>query len=243
MVGPSRSGKSFLLNRLTNGRTFQVGGSTQACTRGIWAHHDGAHLFLDTEGMSAVQRSEHADYILFLFAALASSTLVYNSVGVIDEISLEKFDAISHLIAKVRGDKKQSGDLPNFVWVLRDFLLNLSEESGRTPDEYLEKSLAKRPVSRSTFSYLFSKLSCRTLVRPVIEEKLLKSMDVARETRLRPEFTAQVSELVGFLLSNVGVKTLCRRALTGQTYSVYLRDVVNAINSKKFPNSDLLNVP
>lgn len=37
IAGPYRTGKSFLANRLLNqSKGFEIGSTTQACTKGIW---------------------------------------------------------------------------------------------------------------------------------------------------------------------------------------------------------------
>ena len=67
VAGPYRSGKSFLLNRLL-GRSdgFEIGGTVQSCTRGIWMwgrpvkiSEDLHAIFLDTEGLGSCERDLH----------------------------------------------------------------------------------------------------------------------------------------------------------------------------------------
>lgn len=71
-----------------------------------------------------------------------SSTLIYNSLGVIDENALNNFREILE-IQKHMGTGKQEESMPAFVWVLRDFALEMVDREGNalTEDEYLELSL------------------------------------------------------------------------------------------------------
>lgn len=71
-----------------------------------------------------------------------SSTLIYNSLGVIDENALNNFREILE-IQKHLGSRKEELGMPSFVWVLRDFSLELVDREGQplTEDEYLEMSL------------------------------------------------------------------------------------------------------
>ena len=96
VAGPARSGKSSLLNALfLNGEqgTFSVGETVVSCTRGIWARllppmeaAGPAILLLDTEGLGAPEgEAPHRDPQLFALAALLSSVLMYNSMGVVDD--------------------------------------------------------------------------------------------------------------------------------------------------------------
>lgn len=170
VIGPYRSGKSFLLNLLCEGRTrFPTGATTNPCTQGVWVDiHEGrpdakepAVLVMDTEGLFSYNRDETFDSMLFLFTALASSVLLYNSLGVIDERALENFAFLGGLARTFgRRLREQAEDgaqafedsvrnlFPHFGWVLRDFTLDLRiGEDGQTlsPDEYLDYALMVRP--------------------------------------------------------------------------------------------------
>ena len=112
VIGPYRSGKSFLLNRLNNSQKgFGIGSTTNPCTQGVWLwgldegkeeeREEGAKrcstVLLDTEGLFAYNRNEVFDSKLFLFTACVSSLMIYNSFGVINESAIEKFNFIINL--------------------------------------------------------------------------------------------------------------------------------------------------
>lgn len=89
------------------------------------------------------------DLLILIF--LISSTVVYNSMGAIDELSLEQLQAVLKLKLCVENTEHQydscsyrySSDNPKFIWVLRDFALQLVDKTGQeiTSDEYLEQCL------------------------------------------------------------------------------------------------------
>ena len=127
VVGRSRTGKSFLLNRLISGggggdargaaAGFAVGSTVEACTRGInlWseplmrAAPDGspyAVLWLDTEGVSSTEANAEHDARVFALAVLLSSVVIYNSVGVIDEDAISGLGFIANLTRHIQA---QSG--------------------------------------------------------------------------------------------------------------------------------------
>jgi hypothetical protein len=173
IIGPYRSGKSFLLNLLCEGRTrFATGASTNPCTQGVWADifeprpesKEPCKILLDTEGLFSYNRDEAFDMMLFLFTAFASSVMLYNSLGMIDERALENFAFLAQLgqtfgkAVRERGTPNQAFEepikalFPDFGWVLRDFSLDLriGEDGQRlTPDEYLEYALLSRRRSPS----------------------------------------------------------------------------------------------
>ena len=173
--GVYRSGKSFLLNKLaaTGGakidqnKVFRVGHSVAACTMGIWffdrpipcTFNDGSKgvaILLDSEGLGSTTKSTHYDNQLFMLSTLLASTLVYNSVGTINEKSIQRLTFVGNLIKLLNGNdvnlkKKDSAKkvemiAPNFVWVLRDFSLKLVSANGKSinSDEYMEDALKNK---------------------------------------------------------------------------------------------------
>ena len=153
VAGLYRTGKSFLLNLLT-GHTkeegkggFEVGSTVQACTKGIWIWGEPVEiegkeykvLFMDTEGLGSTQRSQNQDIRIFSLAVLLASYFMYNSRGVIDGSAIDDLSLVVNLTkcihVKSQGAEEDSGAslheyFPAFMWVVRDFTLQL-EENGR----------------------------------------------------------------------------------------------------------------
>lgn len=73
--------------------------------------------------------------------------------------------------------------MPQFLWVIRDFTLQLLDESGVpiTSQDYLEKALEykgtnmKEPKNeiRNCLKKFFPTRDCKTMIRPVVEEDQL----------------------------------------------------------------------
>ena len=73
--------------------------------------------------------------------------------------------------------------MPNFLWILRDFSLQLEDEKGNeiTSKEYLEKALSLRTNDphdtknkiRENLVKFFKNRDCSTMVRPLLEEDRL----------------------------------------------------------------------
>jgi hypothetical protein len=113
VAGLYRTGKSYLLNLLTNhldqggslGQGFEVGSSVQACTKGIWIWgepitvegRDVKVLFMDTEGLGSTQRSQNEDLRIFSLAVLLASHFLYNSRGVIDGSAIDDLSLVVNL--------------------------------------------------------------------------------------------------------------------------------------------------
>ncbi|XP_059504816.1 guanylate-binding protein 3-like [Stegostoma tigrinum] len=159
IIGKYRTGKSYLLNRLAGKQKgFEIGGRVQSETKGIWMWalphprmEDCCLLLLDTEGLGHVEKgNESNDNKIFALAFLLSSMFVYNSKGAIDQQALQDINYVTELtkiIRSISGEEDDHGEefmqyFPGFVWVVRDFCLELKiNKKEVTADEYLEDAL------------------------------------------------------------------------------------------------------
>lgn len=182
-AGKYRTGKSTLLNRgileLPPGTPgFGVEGTTQACTKGLWVYTKTIQMercraiVIDTEGFGAVRVDQTHDTRIFALALLLSSMFVYNTVGAIDEQSIETLRVVCNISNHIRtgaqtktsgGGKRareedddgeeegegggRGGDEAALADVMPAFLFLLRDFSlgipnGATPDAYLETVLA-----------------------------------------------------------------------------------------------------
>ena len=94
---------------------------------------------------------------------------------------------------------------PPLLWLLRDFVLDLTDETGAalTPSAYMERALEarangqrraeERNDTRSAIRELFPLRHCATLIRPAADESQVRRASVSSE--LRPEFLAQMNTL------------------------------------------------
>ncbi|KAJ8447989.1 hypothetical protein Cgig2_028865 [Carnegiea gigantea] len=89
---------------------------------------------------------------IFSLAVLLSSMFIYNQMGGIDEVALDRLSLVTemtkHIRVRASGGKTTASELgqfsPMFVWLLRDFYLDLTEDNRKiTPRDYVE--LALRP--------------------------------------------------------------------------------------------------
>lgn len=170
VAGKSRTGKSFLLNRLIGRQNgFALGSTINPCTKGLWIWNkpvniteDVQAIFVDTEGLDSFSRNVHLDMKIFALAMLISSYFIYNSMTALDEqaleslslvVSLSKYIHVHARSAQVSEELDEySQYFPFFMWVVRDFGLQLvdSLQQTITDRQYLENAL--RPVDVSKFS-------------------------------------------------------------------------------------------
>ena len=170
VAGPARTGKSFLLNCLAAMPTcgacatknvFAVDSGVHPCTDGLWVWvsptptelPDGTRvrrIYVDTEGVGAVKATEQHDMKLLALTLLISSTFVFNSTGAIDESAITKLAFVTQLSSHVHIQQEGVPDtaqdfersFPHFMWVLRDFSLQLRDGPNGavlSAKEYLER--------------------------------------------------------------------------------------------------------
>jgi hypothetical protein len=122
-AGLYRSGKSFLLNKLSRsasegGKGFAVGHSTTAQTKGLWILGQPVPvtlsngeactvIFLDSEGMGASNKTARYDSRIFTLATLLCSCLIYNSSATIDEKSVSNLAFIANITKHVRSSSAE----------------------------------------------------------------------------------------------------------------------------------------
>lgn len=269
VAGKYRTGKSYLLNKIildSKSQGFGVGPTINPCTKGIWIYNTPIHiktsdgeeialLILDSEGLGAFDEDANHDTRIFMLAVLLSSFFIYNSVGSIDENALNNISLIINLTKnlQIRASDSEidveelSNYFPSFLWVLRDFSLQLLDLSGNTitTKEYLENALqpqkgtsdsveAKNRV-RKLLKHFFRDRDCFALVRPSEDEGTLQNLQNTGPEMLRPEFIKQSGQLKKLIYKRVKVKTLNGKALTGKMLAGMALSYVQAINKGAVP--------
>ncbi|KAG2764411.1 hypothetical protein JG687_00007683 [Phytophthora cactorum] len=276
IAGLYRTGKSYLLNLLLGrdqeSDMFDVGATVNACTKGIWIwgqpatnqsrHPAFKHLskdttivFMDTEGLGSTQRSQTQDTRIFALALLLSSMFIYNSRGVIDASAIEDLSLVVNLTKYIQakahdGEAEDGAELsvffPDFLWVVRDFTLQLQEDGKKvTSKDYFESALKQQtPLTeevvqknriRSLLSTFFPSRDCVTMVRPLSDEALLRDLIKQPYESLRPEFREQMEVLRNKLSTLLKPKTMMAKVLNGAMLLSLTENYVAAFNSGSSP--------
>ncbi len=224
---------------------FETSPSVQACTKGIWMWgaprslppaadarslnpDEPRHLLLlDTEGLQSIEQTEGHDAKIFCLAILLSSFFIYNSESRINSAAIDQLSMVLQLARKIRlsGESRASTDelsrvFPQFLWLLRDFQLDLVDESGQeiSTDRYLDDCL--RPQTGSThavreqnetrraISSLFASRSCLALPHPTLGTQLPQNAlrNLPPLEQLAPGFRQGVVELRRRVLQSPALK-------------------------------------
>ncbi|MFQ6643594.1 hypothetical protein Gotur_018730 [Gossypium turneri] len=190
---------------------------------------------------------------IFSLAVLLSSMFIYNQMGGIDEAALDRLSLVTQMTKHIRvkaGRRTTSASelgqfSPIFVWLLRDFYLDLVEDNRKiTPRDYLE--LALRPVQGSgkdiaakneanSIRALFPDRECFTLVRPLNNENDLQRLDQISLDKLRPEFRAGLDALTKFVFERTRPKQVGGTVLTGPVLIGITQSYLDALNNGAVP--------
>jgi hypothetical protein len=264
VIGPYRTGKSFLMNRFAGlQKGFELGSSTNPCTKGIWlwgkpikVKDNLTLLLLDTEGLCSYDRDENIDAKLFTLTALMSSAMIYNVMGAIDESAINSLSFIANLSKHINlnpNSKEKESDIskyfPNLIWSIRDFSLELVNKEDRTPmtpKEYMEnalaavqgdseEALAKNKIRRAICDY-FKVRDCFTLIRPLSDEKMLAQMEKVPYEKLRPTFREQLEHLINRVFTNIRAKIINDVPINGPIYAELLINYVDGLNNHAIPS-------
>ncbi|KAL2627413.1 hypothetical protein AAZV13_07G171500 [Glycine max] len=266
VCGRARQGKSFILNQLLGKSSgFQVASTHRPCTKGLWLWSaplkktalDGTEyslLLLDSEGIDAYDQTGTYSTQIFSLAVLLSSMFIYNQMGGIDEASLDRLSLVTqmtkHIRVRASGGKTSASELgqfsPIFVWLLRDFYLDLTEDNRKiTPRDYLE--IALRPVQgsgkdikakneiRDSIRALFPDRECFTLVRPLNNENDLQRLDQISMDKLRTGFREGLDALTKFVFERTRPKQVGATMMTGPVLVGITESYLKALNEGAVP--------
>ncbi|XP_073705467.1 guanylate-binding protein 3-like [Garra rufa] len=273
VVGLYRTGKSYLMNRLAGQQSgFALGNAVESKTKGIWMwcvphpNKEGHTLvLLDTEGLGDVDKGDSKnDSWIFCLAVLLSSTLVYNSRGIIDNNALENLHYITELSEhiKIRSPLSVPEEaaeevedcqfvrfFPSFIWVVRDFTLELVTDGKKvTEDEYLEFALdLKKGVNKKSSDYnlprqcirnYFPSRNCFVFPSPASPENMIH-LENLKEQELVPDFLKVTGRFCDLIFHKSSVKTLKGgHIVSGKLLGRLVQIYVDTISSGEVPCLD-----
>eukprot|EP00079_Xenopus_tropicalis_P012324 XP_002939179.2 PREDICTED: guanylate-binding protein 1-like [Xenopus tropicalis] len=267
IVGKYRTGKSYLMNKLAGGKNgFALGSTVQSKTKGIWMwcvphpiKQGHTLVLLDTEGLGDVEKGDSKnDAWIFSLAILLSSTLVYNSMGTIDQQAMDNLHYVTELTEriKVKSDEAQakeedeSGEFkrffPSFIWCVRDFTLKLEKNGAPiTEDQYLldalelKKGVGKKVqdynLPRQCIRHYFHSHKCFVFDRPASKADLQR-LEELQQSELEPEFVEKTAKFCSYIYGNSNAKTLVGGyTVTGRLLGNLAVSYTEAIRSGSIP--------
>uniref|UniRef100_A0A8C2MU96 Guanylate binding protein 3 n=1 Tax=Cricetulus griseus TaxID=10029 RepID=A0A8C2MU96_CRIGR len=267
IVGLCRTGKSYLMNRLAGqNHGFSLGSTVQSETKGIWmwcvphpTKPTHTLVLLDTEGLGDTEKGNSKnDCWIFSLAVLLSSTFVYNSMSTINHQALEQLHYVTELTqliqaksspreAELEDSSEFVSFFPDFVWVVRDFTLELKLDGCIiTADEYLENALKLTPgispniqksnMTRECIRYFFPVRKCFVFDWPTSDKSLLLQIEKVPESQLEWNFLVESKNFSSYIFTNAKTKTLRGGiTVTGNRLGTLVKTYLDAIHSGTVP--------
>ncbi|XP_060605755.1 guanylate-binding protein 1-like [Ruditapes philippinarum] len=261
VAGLSKTGKSYLLNRLAgSSKGFEVGDTIERTTRIIWAwckkhptQSKTVLLLLDTEGIGDVEKGDpNHDNKMFTLATLLCNCLVYNMKGTFDYDTVSKLTFVTEMASNIRFRGQSSEDnqsisliLPDFVLCLRDFCLKLIKDGKKiTENDYLEQTLAENKNKAEQFNKPrecirnnFTRRECFAFPFPCNIDDL-ENLETLSFTDLSAKFQDVTTRFTSYIYTIPPKELLASKPLNGQMFVTLADRYVTAIKHGAVPDVD-----
>lgn len=260
VIGPYRSGKSFLLNQLLSlscNKGFGVGHMRDTKTKGIWVWGtpveidvDGSKvsvLYLDTEGFESIGKSNVYDDRIFALAAVLSSVLVYNLPETIREADISRLSFAVELAEEFYGRVKGQDvafEPAKLLWLIqRDFLQGKSvqqmvdEALQRVPNSNGDKYIDEVNQIRDSLAVMGDNSTAFSMPQPHLQRTKLCDME---DEELDPLYVERRDALKQLVASMIKPKLVQGRTLNGKEFVSFLGQILEALNKGEIPSTGSL---
>nr|XP_009786589.1 PREDICTED: guanylate-binding protein 4-like [Nicotiana sylvestris]XP_016497800.1 PREDICTED: guanylate-binding protein 4-like [Nicotiana tabacum] len=255
VIGPYRSGKSFLLNQLLSlscNEGFGVGHMRDTKTKGIWVWGTPIELdingvktsvfYLDTEGFESIGKSNIYDDRIFALATVLSSVLIYNLPETIREADISRLSFAHELAEEFYGRVKGQGvafEPAKLLWLIqRDFLQGKSvqemvnEALQRVPNSDGNKNIDKVNQIRDSLAVMGDNSTAFSLPQPHLQRTKLCHM---KDAELDPDYVKKREHLKEVVASIIRPKIVQGKSLNGKEFVSFLEQILDALNKGEIP--------
>lgn len=262
VIGPYRSGKSFLLNQLLGvpcGVGFGVGHTRDTETKGMWiwdsplttavGDQEVKVVYVDTEGFESTDRANSYDDRIFALSAVMSSVLIYNLPETVRQSDVSKLSFAVDLSqgfydAPGTGGQGVSVEPGNLIWVIqRDFLQGKSaqqlvnEALAPVPNVRNDKELDATNRIRESLTRIAKNSTGFSLPQPHLDRTRLCEMN---DSMLEPRYVQQRDGLKSLVGQLAAPKIVGGKPFTGVDLAALLSSMVKALNAKELPTASSL---
>lgn len=260
VIGPYRSGKSFLLNQLLSlscDKGFGVGHMRDTKTKGIWIWGkpvemdvDGTKvsvLYLDTEGFESVGKSNVYDDRIFALATVLSSVLIYNLPETVREADISRLsfavEIAEEFYGRVKGEEI-AFEPAKLLWLIqRDFLQGKSvqqmvnEALQRVPNDNGNKYIDEVNQIRDSLAVMGNNSTAFSLPQPHLQRTKLCDME---DKELEPLYVTRREQLKQVVGSIIKPKFVQGKTLNGKEFVSFLQQILEALNKGEIPSTGSL---
>ncbi|CAL5432881.1 unnamed protein product [Camellia sinensis] len=260
VIGPYRSGKSFLLNQLLSLSCYEgfgVGHMRDTKTKGIWVWGAPVEMeingvktsvfYLDTEGFESIGKSNVYDDRIFALATVLSSVLIYNLPETIREADISRLSFAVELAEEFYG-RLQGQDIAfepaKLLWLIqRDFLQGKSvkemvdEALRQVPNFDGDKNIDQVNKIRDSLAIMGDNSTAFSLPQPHLQRTKLCDM---KDGDLDPTYVKRRDQLKGLVSSIIRPKIVQGKPLNGKEFVSFLEQILEALNKGEIPSTGSL---
>uniref|UniRef100_A0A5B7C8D3 Putative guanylate-binding protein 5 n=2 Tax=Davidia involucrata TaxID=16924 RepID=A0A5B7C8D3_DAVIN len=260
VIGPYRSGKSFLLNQLLSLSCYEgfgVGHMRDTKTKGIWLWGTPLELdidgvktsvfYLDTEGFESIGKSNVYDDRIFALATVLSSVLIYNLPETIREADISRLSFAVELAEEFYGRVKGQDvafEPAKLLWLIqRDFLQGKSvqemvdEGLRHIPNYDGDKNIDQVNQIRDSLAIMGDNSTAFSLPQPHLQRTKLCDMN---DGELDPIYVKKREQLKELVASVTHPKIVQSKPLNGKEFVSFLEQILEALNKGEIPSTGSL---
>ncbi|XP_057964612.1 uncharacterized protein LOC131155465 [Malania oleifera] len=260
VIGPYRSGKSFLLNQLLSLSCYEgfgVGHMRDTKTKGIWVWGTPLEVdingvktsvfYLDTEGFESVGKSNVYDDRIFALATVMSSVLIYNLPETIREADISRLSFAVELAEEFYGrftGNDVAFEPAKLLWLIqRDFLQGKSvqemvnEALQRVPNYDGNKNIDQVNQIRESLAIMGDNSTAFSLPQPHLQRTKLCDM---KDGELDPTYVKKREQLKKLVADIIRPKIVQGKARNGREFVSFLEQILEALNKGEIPSTGSL---
>uniref|UniRef100_A0A2P2MHY7 Guanylate-binding protein 4 isoform X1 n=6 Tax=Rhizophora mucronata TaxID=61149 RepID=A0A2P2MHY7_RHIMU len=260
VIGPYRSGKSFLLNQLLSLSCYEgfgVGHMRDTKTKGIWVWGAPLELdvngvktsvlYLDTEGFESVGKSNVYDDRIFALATILSSVLIYNLPETIREADISRLSFAVELAEEFYGRVKGQDvafEPAKLLWLIqRDFLQGKSvQEMVNEALQHVSNNDGDKNIDlvnqiRDSLAIMGDNSTAFSLPQPHLQRTKLCDM---KDGDLDPLYVEKKEQLKKLVASIIHPKIVQGKPLNGKEFVAFLEQILDALNKGEIPSTGSL---
>ncbi|XP_042430933.1 guanylate-binding protein 5-like isoform X1 [Zingiber officinale] len=257
VIGPYRSGKSFLLNQLLSlscDEGFGVGHMRDTKTKGIWVWGTPFEidingrkisvLYLDTEGFESVGKSNVYDDRIFALATIMSSVLIYNLPETIREADISRLSFAVEIAEEFYGRVKGQDvafEPAKLLWLIqRDFLQGKSvqemvnEALQLVPNSSGDKNIDQVNRIRDSLAIMGDNNTAFSLPQPHLQRTKLCDLNDSELDQMYVKKREQLKQLV---VSIIHPKIVQGKLQNGNDFVAFLEQIIEALNKGEIPST------
>ncbi|KAJ9543496.1 hypothetical protein OSB04_023203 [Centaurea solstitialis] len=260
VIGPYRSGKSFLLNQLLSLSCYEgfgVGHMRDTKTKGIWVWGNPVEMdingvktsvfYLDTEGFESIGKSNVYDDRIFALATVLSSVLIYNLPETIREADISRLSFAVELAEEFYGRVKGQDvafEPAKLLWLIqRDFLQGKSvkemvdEALRHVPNSDGDKNIDQVNQIRDSLAIMGDNSTAFSLPQPHLQRTKLCDL---KDGELDQSYVKKREQLKEVVKSVVRPKIVQGKSLNGKEFVAFLEKILEALNKGEIPSTGSL---